>query len=741
MVLRAAWLVEVDQVPFHLAIFVSSGRPKTEVYPMDEQTDLLRTGNCETAGTAGVKPQAANEPFLFVFGSDCGGQAVNCTLSTLVDAFPFTKIVALGTASHVSPRVVPIKGGSIDSSKVHSLLADASAVIFPSHHDGFEQHAAEALAHAKTVLIGSFASRHEMARLPRDPHLIVPFQDELELVEAAGRVLHGLPPKIQRHLVEPCTREPAFEECAKKNLDFAADLDSTFEGSRLPSSSGVPNGASCEDQRNETRDFLLYGALRQGIKAGRALRRFVRHMLAAFQKRKAAGDPKPGSNAAGSSEPVTLSVQRIGKPAAGAATVPFSPAPLVICISHAAPWPPRAGNEYRIQRMTNWLCGAGFEVILLLCPLYGQDLSEQQMAALASAYPNVIVVNRNGSLYFQAARKDLEDCITSLDGRATQDFASLLGEADGNGAVTWLNSVVQIFSPDALVETLLALDEKLKPKVVLANYVLMTRGLPLLKSMALKIVDTHDVFSTKTSKVLAYGIEDKLVMSQEEEAALLARADVVLAIQSEDANELRRIIPAAKIVTVGVDMPEPPLSDSAFGGKIVLLVASGNPMNVKGLRDFLRFAWLRVIESHPDAELHVAGAVGDVLTGDEYNVRRLGRLDNLADVYRQARLVINPAVAGTGLKIKTIEALAHLKPVVLWPSGLDGVPPELGALCDCATDWFMFTASVIRLLGNDDAHKRMSAARDMIARMLSAKTVYAELEAVLEGIAHAADHR
>jgi len=160
-------------------------------------------------------------------------------------------------------------------------------------------------------------------------------------------------------------------------------------------------------------------------------------------------------------------------------------------------------------------------------------------------------------------------------------------------------------------------------------------------------------------------------------------------------------------------------------------------MNAKGLRDFLRFSWPRVIESHPDAELHVVGAVGNVLTGNEHNVRRLGGLDNIADVYRRARLVINPAVAGTGLKIKTVEALAHLKPMVLWPSGLDGVPPELKALCDCVTDWFMFTISVIRLLGDDNAHTRISAARAMIARLLSAKTVYAELHTVLQSITHA----
>lgn len=704
----------------------------------------------------GVSPTAVNEPSLLVFGSEYDHQDVNDVLSKLVDAFPFTKIVAIGTASHASPRVVLIKSGSIDIRKIYSLMADASAIIFPSHNEGTGLPIIEGLARGKTVIVRDLAMWHEIARLSQNPQLIVPFQDELELVEAVGRVLHGLPSMGLQHLGESYGTEPTWGECAQKILDLLAHLASKFDGRRwlarndfFPMSGEELNHTSFEDELKQIRGSVFYGPLRGCIKIERALRRFAQHVLGTFQKRSygprphieaAAANPKQICNVPISSRPVTLQVHRTGNATARTTRVQLSAAPLVICISHVAPWPPRAGNEYRIQRMMNWLCGAGFDVLLLLCPLPGQELNAQQMAELTLICPNVIVVNRNGSLYFQAARKVVEACVKSLDGRITRDFASILGESDCNHAAARLDSIIQIFSPDALVETLLALEEGLKPRVVLANYVLMTRGLPLLQSTALKIVDTHDVFSTKASKVVAYGIEDKLVMSQEEEAALLARADVVLAIQCEEANELRRIIPAAKIVTVGVDMPEPPLSDGPASGKIVLLVASGNPMNVKGLRDFLRFSWLRVIEAHPDAELHVVGAVGDVLSGNEYNVRRLGCLDNIADVYGQARLVINPAVAGTGLKIKTIEALAHLKPIVLWPSGLDGIPSELRALCDCVTDWFMFTNSVIRLLGDEDKQKRMNEARHKIARMLSTKTVYAELERVLRPIERTPNH-
>src|SRR5205823_6631845 len=124
---------------------------------MNEHYELLQAGYCENVNIAGVSPPAANEPFLLVFGSEYDGQGVNGTLSKLVDAFPFMKIVALDAASHVSPRVVPIGSGSIDSSKIHSLIEGASAIIFPSYYDRFELPVVKALAHGKTVLVRGLA--------------------------------------------------------------------------------------------------------------------------------------------------------------------------------------------------------------------------------------------------------------------------------------------------------------------------------------------------------------------------------------------------------------------------------------------------------------------------------------------------------------------------------------------------------------------------------------------------------
>ncbi|QXX76680.1 hypothetical protein MHY1_p00202 (plasmid) [Methylovirgula sp. HY1] len=407
--------------------------------------------------------------------------------------------------------------------------------------------------------------------------------------------------------------------------------------------------------------------------------------------------------------------------------------PLVFCLSHSVPWPPRAGNEYRIHRMLSWLRGRGWDVVLLLCLLPGGELNDAQISAVAAQYKNVIWIRRDGVLSYVAERSDVATAVASLAGRQVRDFAAILGKRGADSSERVLASLLETFCPDVLIETLISLDNMLSPEILLINYVLMARGLSLLGSRAFKVIDTHDVFSTKSRKVAAFGVDDGLglAMSTQDEANLLTTADLIIAIQCEEAEELRQIAPNMKVITVGVDMPIPPTDQKAPERPIILLVASGNPMNTKGLRDFLRFAWPRVIKAIPDAELHVVGAVGAALSGDELGVRWLGHVDDLGSVYAQARLIINPAVAGTGLKIKTLEALAYLRPIVLWPSGVDGMQPALRELCECVTDWFAFTEAVIRLLCDDSARQRLLLAKDQIAEMLSPNTVYDELEKVL----------
>jgi Glycosyl transferases group 1 len=161
-----------------------------------------------------------------------------------------------------------------------------------------------------------------------------------------------------------------------------------------------------------------------------------------------------------------------------------------------------------------------------------------------------------------------------------------------------------------------------------------------------------------------------------------------------------------------------------------LLVASDNPMNVTGLSDFLRFTWPEVRRRVANATLRVAGRVGRMVPRGSEGVEVLGLIEDLAACYAQARVVVNPATAGTGLKIKTLEAFSHLRPIVTWPNGLDGVPESLARLSPPAEDYLDFAERVASHLVAEKAPFDASTVA-AIRSTLSPNVVYRDLEARL----------
>jgi FkbM family methyltransferase len=405
----------------------------------------------------------------------------------------------------------------------------------------------------------------------------------------------------------------------------------------------------------------------------------------------------------------------------------------LICLTHVLPYPPRAGNEYRIHRMLDWFAASGFEVFLVICPPPNYSVTSQRLVDACSVYSNLLFCQRDGVIMYHLAEGDA--LLKGLVSVKPRDFGKLLGEDTGDTPTPQrLLPIMRTFSPDTLVELLLHLDSKLQPDVLLVDYVFMTRALPLTRPESLKIVDTIDVFSTKHDKVIQHGIQDSLALTSEEEASLLERADLVIAIQDDEAEELRRIVPQKHVITTGIDFCPAEVTRMSAPNPVILIVASDNALNVKGMKDFLRFAWPLVRREVPDAELRVIGAVGSLVEVDDSSVKILGAVDDLTTAYAEARVVINPAVAGTGLKIKTIESLCHLRPLVTWPSGVDGVEADVRSLCHIATDWYMFAQHVIQLCKSEDASQVLVRKREEILRRFSPDTTYAALKAALNGV-------
>jgi hypothetical protein len=406
-----------------------------------------------------------------------------------------------------------------------------------------------------------------------------------------------------------------------------------------------------------------------------------------------------------------------------------------LCIGHVLPYPPRAGNEYRIHKLLSWFASEGWELLVVVCPLPHEMPSKALMARAAAVYPNLIICGHDGTL-LHSMTEDLP-ILQILQPWGRINVPALLKEDSGDPGQTRIINLLRSFCPDVLVELLLQLQDSYKPELLLAEYIFMTRPFPLLRSSITKVIDTIDVFSTKASKVEAHGVSDGLAMTEAEEAALLREADILIAIQAEEARSLERLAPAARVVKVAVDFPVHKATEPTSQRPSVLLVASANPMNVSGLQGFLREAWPSVLQAVPAAELLVVGAIGDTVEFIPEGVSVLGKVDDLNELYTRARIVINPAIAGTGLKIKTVEALCHLRPIVCWPAGVDGIADGARLFCHVATDWQGFTNEVVRLLQDDGAVLTLENKAQFLEEMFSTASVYAPLRDALQDVAQA----
>jgi hypothetical protein len=409
-----------------------------------------------------------------------------------------------------------------------------------------------------------------------------------------------------------------------------------------------------------------------------------------------------------------------------AASAAAPPAATIIYVSHVIPFPPRAGNEYRIHRMLVHLRQSGYRIVLLIAPLAPQTIEDAQWEELAAAYGNVVHCERDGHVRYRL--DECPDVLAQLDGLHTRDYAALLGEVHAmSPTARELLNVDRTYCHDALVATLEHLQSSVRPCAVIAGYIWMTRGLPLLDSGLLTLIDTIDVFSTYREKVGAFGVSGWDVPS-DEESRRLSRAMAIVAIQPEEARILRTLAPNREVLTAGVDFE---VIDSDWpADPMAFCVGSDNPRNMLGLRDFLKFAWPEIRSAVPNARLTVAGSVGAAVPDYVKGVDVLGHVDDLDPLYLKARVVVNPAVAGTGLKVKTVEALSRLRPIVTWPNGLEGLPPGMAELVPPAQDWFDFAECVTRWL-RAETPAFDAATSASFRQVLSADLVYGALKARL----------
>ena len=188
-------------------------------------------------------------------------------------------------------------------------------------------------------------------------------------------------------------------------------------------------------------------------------------------------------------------------------------------------------------------------------------------------------------------------------------------------------------------------------------------------SIPKKAIYTHDVFSYKDLRTGAPFYE---ACDAHEEAKAMQRCPNIFAIQEDEATYYSYLAPNSKIFTVysHFDYHQQPPT----GNKNILFLASRMEFNVNGILWFLDKAWPMIVNQDPELKLIIGGTVCEKIPEDKYsNIMLLGRVDSLDNFYQQGDVVINPVFQGTGLKIKTFEALSYGKVVIVHPHSSLGI--------------------------------------------------------------------
>ena len=189
--------------------------------------------------------------------------------------------------------------------------------------------------------------------------------------------------------------------------------------------------------------------------------------------------------------------------------------------------------------------------------------------------------------------------------------------------------------------------------------------------------------------------------SREMEREWLPQYGLVLAASDEDSRAALAVAPGAKVAVYPNAIPECPAPPRVDQEAVVF---SGNMEyhpNRSAVRFFAREVWPRLREQWPRLVWRLVGknpgAVTEYVAGDP-RIEVVGPVEDAVSELARSRVAVAPLLAGSGTRLKILEAWAAGVPVVSTTLGAEGLGARDGEhllLADGAAD---FTLAVSRLL-------------------------------------------
>lgn len=241
------------------------------------------------------------------------------------------------------------------------------------------------------------------------------------------------------------------------------------------------------------------------------------------------------------------------------------------------------------------------------------------------------------------------------------------------------------FWTPAMADLLRRVGQRFRPDVVLVEFSIMAQYLDALQDWPTVLTD-HEHGQGGSTAIAGTNMgraRDRRLWLQYVRAHY-PKATLVQALTEPDAERLQQVLGRPVGVRPPVVLlPAVPVDPGSAPARAVFLGDYTHHPNPETATFLARELWPRVRRKSPQAELLLAGprASGDVKSlGDLPGIRFVGYVQDLRDLFTQARCLVAPAFSGAGSRIKVFTALGYGIPVIANGLGLRGVSAPEGAV-------------------------------------------------------------
>lgn len=276
-------------------------------------------------------------------------------------------------------------------------------------------------------------------------------------------------------------------------------------------------------------------------------------------------------------------------------------------------------------------------------------------------------------------------------------------------------SIDQLYDVSVL-PLLKTLHKKNKYAAVIVEYALLSKYLDSFSNDVTKIIDTHDKLSERWKVYYSKGIRPRgYSVSKLDEKKGLERADVIIAIQSIEANYFKEIC-NKRVVTYGFKIPHNSIDEKQLVLHNILYIAARNPLNEAAIDWFLECIYPLLLDHNKSFKITIGGSICSYLDEKEKlpnACKLLGYIEDIKEFYSLGSIVINPMLSGTGLKIKSIEAISYKKYLVTTPIGCEGLEDWKNQAFLVAEDIKSFAHKIILIYENSKIREELDIKNDL----------------------------